>query len=79
MRASSSSSLPWVRVASSSRVKWVKMPDRTLAVKASAVTNIPACIMSCAVPTLRRKVDFPPPLAPVMTVRALWSASVVVP
>lgn len=48
------SSLPLVIVASASRLKWVKTPALTLPSKDSAPTNMPACSISCAMPTLRR-------------------------
>ena len=38
------------------------------------MTNMPASIMSYATPRLRRNVEFPPWLAPVMTTSALPSA-----
>ena len=66
IRLSSSSSRPLVIPESSSLAKWVKIPETTLARYAWAVTNKPHCIISWATPTLRRKVDFPPELAPVM-------------
>ena len=77
--ASSSSSLPFSIAASSSRLKWVKTPALTLAVNDSAATNIPACIISCARPTLRRKVDLPPWFAPVIMISCLPSASTSLP
>ena len=50
IRSSSSSSFPFSIVASSSRLKCVKIPMQVLAVNESAATNIPACIISCARP-----------------------------
>ena len=47
-------------------MKWVKTPRVTFARWDPAVTNSPDCIMSWATPTLRRNVDLPPELAPVM-------------
>ncbi len=45
--------------------------------KRDAATNMPACIMSCARPMLRRMVDFPPWFAPViMTSRLLSPAPI---
>ena len=79
IRLSSSSSLPRSMVASSSRGKWVKMPGLTLAVKDSAATNMPHCIISWARPTLRRKVDLPPWFAPVIMISRLPSASTSLP
>ena len=38
------------------------------------MTNSPHCIMSWATPTLRRNVDLPPELAPVMMTSCLPSA-----
>ena len=66
-------------VTSSSRGKWVKVPRLTLAVKDSAATNRPHCIISWAKPTLRRNVDLPPWLAPVIMMSRLPSASTSLP
>ena len=46
IRSSSSSSFPFSIVASSSRLKCVKIPVLRLAPNDSAGTNIPACIIS---------------------------------
>ena len=75
IRSSSSSSFPFSIVASSSRLKCVKIPVLTLAVNDSAGTNIPACIISCACPALGRNVDLPPWFAPVIMTTCLPSVS----
>lgn len=75
IRANSSSSLPLVMVSSSSRLKWVNRPWQMSAVNERAGANMPACIISWARPTLRRSVDLPPWLAPVIITRCLPFAS----
>jgi hypothetical protein len=40
---------------------------------------MPACIIDCAAPKLRKDVDFPPSLAPVMTINDFASASMSLP
>ena len=57
----------------------MKTPSQTLAPNDSAATNIPHCIISWATPTLRRKVDFPPWLAPVIITSDRPSASTSLP
>ncbi|MCK7495979.1 MAG: hypothetical protein MZW92_37265 [Comamonadaceae bacterium] len=79
IRASSSSNFPLFIVASSSRLKWVKTAVQSSALKDSAATNIPHCIISWARPMLRRKLDLPPWFAPVTITRLLPSASTVLP
>ena len=66
-------------LASSSRMKWVKTPLQTLARNDPAATNMPHCIISWARPALRRNVDLPPELAPVMITSDLPSASTSLP
>ena len=61
-------------LASSSRLKCVKMPSQRLARKDSAGTNMPHCIISWARPMARRNVDLPPRLAPVIITSNLSSA-----
>ena len=72
--ASSSASLPPAIERSSSRLKCVKTRRRTPALNDVAATNMPHCIMSWAMPTLRKNVVLPPRLAPVTRTSALLSA-----
>ena len=76
---SSSSSLPLFIALSSRRVKCVKRDGKIPLEKSSAATGSPACIMTCAMPTLRRNVDFPPWLAPVIMTSCLFKMLQVLP